>query len=75
MRDLVKEGEIVVTGRARLADGGWVATGHVSVRRGVDVRDIELPITGRLFSEEIEAVNAGLHAAIGWVTREFPPGG
>jgi hypothetical protein len=28
-----------------------------------------------LFSEEIEAVNAGLHAAIGWVTREFPPGG
>jgi hypothetical protein len=72
MADLVKAGEITVMGRATLVDHTWVATGYVKVRRGMDIRDIELPVRGRTFAEEIEAVNAGLHAGIGWVNREFP---
>jgi hypothetical protein len=72
MADFVKAGEIAVMGRAALIDHRWVATGYVKVRRGLDVRDIELPVCDRTFTEEIDAVNAGLHAGISWVNREFP---
>jgi hypothetical protein len=72
MGDLVRAGEITVTGRAALAGGMWVATGHVAVRRGIDVRDIDLPVTGRVFPEQNEAVSAGVHAGIEWVNLNFP---
>lgn len=68
----LQAGEVVITGRGTLVDGMWVSHGEVQVRRGIDTRNVKLPVKGVVFPTEREAISAGVHVAMGWVNKEFP---